>query len=156
MEKLETSIQQLEELKEKIHFMLDDQHFQRKQYAHIKDWEQKKDIIYWGQRKLFLSELWFLTKYGHLASTVVYAGAAPGYHITFLACLFPTHIFRLVDPRECHLKKISNDPTNARERIESTKIYFTDEIATQIAKMYPEILFISDIIPKYYTVPYIV
>lgn len=54
--------------------------------------------IHIGQRKLFISELQFLTKYNNQADIVVYAGAAPGDHIGFLASLFPELIFILVDP----------------------------------------------------------
>ena len=44
-----------------------------------------KTVDHWGQRKLLFSEIEFLTLYGHLAKTVVYAGAAPGMHISFLS-----------------------------------------------------------------------
>ena len=54
---------------------------------------------HWGQRKLLFSEIEFLTLYGHLAKTVVYAGAAPGTHINYLSKeLFPEHKWVLVDP----------------------------------------------------------
>jgi hypothetical protein len=32
-------------------------------------------VIHWGQRKLLMCEMEFLTKYGQLAPLVVYAGA---------------------------------------------------------------------------------
>lgn len=59
-----------------------------------------KDILsrHEGQRKLFLTELYFLTNYGHLSNTVVYPGAAHGYHIPLLSALFPNHSFYLYDP----------------------------------------------------------
>ena len=37
-----------------------------------------------GQRKLLVSEIQFLTKYGHLSDTVIYIGSAPGYHLNIL------------------------------------------------------------------------
>lgn len=51
-----------------------------------------------GQRKLFISELQFLTRYMGQNSIVIYAGAAPGDHIGYLASLFPEMTFILVDP----------------------------------------------------------
>lgn len=58
--------------------------------------------LHWGQRKLLLSEIEFLTRYLDLTKTpqplVVYAGAAPGIHIPFLASLFPEVTFHLWDP----------------------------------------------------------
>lgn len=39
---------------------------------------QQRSVIHWGQRKLLLSEIEFLTLYGEDGMWVVYAGAAPG------------------------------------------------------------------------------
>jgi len=50
-----------------------------------------KSVIHWGQRKLLLSEIEFLTLYGHLSKTIVYAGAAPGSHITKLSEMLTEH-----------------------------------------------------------------
>lgn len=137
--------QELEILKGQVCFMLQDD-APRKKYERTQNWEKKKHIIHWGQRKLFMSELWFLTKYGHLATCVVYAGAAPGTHIPFLVQLFPKHHFILFDPSNFDLKNLKNDKTNAKNRMVIRQEYFTDEIAAQLAKDYPDnILFISDI-----------
>ena len=95
-----------------------------------------KTVEHWGQRKLLLSEIEFLTLYGHLAGLVVYAGAAPGTHIDFLSRkLFPSHKWILVDPA----------PFDAREsdRIEVRETFFTDEMAKEFAGK--DILFICDI-----------
>ena len=64
-------------------------------------------VVHIGQRKLLLSEIEFLTLYGHLAKDVVYAGAAPGTHITLLSKMFPDLTFHLYDPLPFHesLKK---------------------------------------------------
>lgn len=51
-----------------------------------------------GQRKLLLNEILFLTKYGHLADTVLYIGSAPGHHIPIVSTMFPKHNFELWDP----------------------------------------------------------
>lgn len=57
--------------------------------------------LHWGQRKLLLSEVEFLTLHGDASDTVVYAGAADGLHQMLLAGeLFPNHKFILYDPRE--------------------------------------------------------
>lgn len=42
-----------------------------------------------GQRKLALSEIFFLTLYSEPGDVVVYAGAADGKHIPFVASMFP-------------------------------------------------------------------
>ena len=139
---LKTEEEQLEALKSQVSFMLADD-APRKQYSRTKDWNYKKSIIHWGQRKLFFSELWFLVKYGELSKSVVYAGSAPGTHIPFLAKLFPEHNFILVDPNEFRLKQIGLE--NADTRIKVIQGYFTDELATELANTLPDSLFISDI-----------
>ena len=96
---------------------------------------EKEGVIHWGQRKLLLSEIRFLTQYGHLAKIVVYAGAAPSDHTPYLQSLFPEHVFILIDPRPFSIK-----PTN---KIKIIQDYFSDEMATNLAFL--KILFISDI-----------
>jgi len=101
---------------------------------HRRDWDNKKDIIHWGQRKLLLSEIMFLTQYGHLSHRIVYAGAAPGHHIPYLSQLFPSHTFVLVDPNPFGIR--------ATSQIELKNQYFDDTLAQQFVN--PNILFISD------------
>ena len=48
-----------------------------------------KTVIHWGQMKLLLCEIEFLTRYSTNAKTVLYVGAAPGTHIVYLMQLFP-------------------------------------------------------------------
>jgi hypothetical protein len=94
-----------------------------------------------GQLKLFMSELMFLSRMiDDGDETVVYAGAAPGQHISFLAKLFPDAKFELWDPREFKVKRLPN--------IETHKGFFTNEVAETYAerrKNGEKILFISDI-----------
>ena len=90
-----------------------------------------------GQRKLLLMEVKFLVKYGGLSNVVVYAGAAPGKHISFLAELFPNHIFHLYDPRDF------NDGTKHHSRISTYNVLFTNTLASQYESA--KVLFISDI-----------
>jgi hypothetical protein len=71
-----------------------------------------KRALHWGQLKLFLSEVEFLTKVLEQVKSaninkqivMVYAGAAPGHHIGFLQKLFPTIIFELYDPNNFVVK----------------------------------------------------
>jgi len=97
--------------------------------------EQKRSVA-WGQRKLFLSEVYFLTWYAvQDQPIVVYAGAAPGTHIPFLATMFPEIEWHLYDPRAFTIQ-----PT---DKIHIYQQYFTDEDAQKwVGK---DVLFISDI-----------
>lgn len=96
--------------------------------------------IHWGQRKLLISEIEFLTnnyeKYDeNKEKLVVYAGSASGYHINYLKAMFPDLTYHLYD-RTKHLV----------EEDEKTFIfskYFTDEIARNYRGK--NVLFISDI-----------
>ena len=58
----------------------------------------------WGQMKLLLHEIWFLTHFAdpikHANSIVIYVGAAEGTHIPFLVQMFPwISQWHLYDPR---------------------------------------------------------
>ena len=131
--------------------------------------KKTKNVIHWGQRKLLLSEIEFLTKYykkfdyqvsenqtgsnySHNTSIiekaelppiyVIYAGAAPGTHILYLSKLFPNVYFELYDPR-----KFSNKLKNC-QRIKTHEQYFTEDIASEWKSEDHKdktILFISDI-----------
>jgi cap2 methyltransferase len=96
--------------------------------------DTKNNNIHIGQRKLLMNEIYFLTKYGDLSDTVVYAGAAHGIHIPILTELFP-HKFLLYDPG----KFLISDT----DKIKIFNDYFTDDTA----KIYSGkgVLFISDI-----------
>jgi len=96
-----------------------------------------KSVIHWGQRKLLLSEIEFLTNYGHPESDIVYAGAAPGIHIPYLAGLFPDNKWILIDPAKfC-------EEVNRHERISARQEFFTDATCKEFAGK--QVLFISDI-----------
>jgi hypothetical protein len=99
-----------------------------------------KSVVHWGQRKLLISEIEFLTVVGKEdleGATVVYAGAAPGSHIVYLAKLFPTVDFVLVDPASFTVKE--------SPKIKIIQDLFTDKLATDLAAKHSNILFISDI-----------
>jgi cap2 methyltransferase len=102
--------------------------------------DMHKTTIHWGQRKLLLSEIEFFTLIGEKGlrdAVVVYAGAAPGTHISYLASLFPYVSFILVDPAP-----FSIVPTG---KIEILQELFTDELARDLRQAFDKIYFISDI-----------
>lgn len=108
---------------------------------------ESKKVIHWGQRKLLLSEIEFLTLFYQKKKPmkkiyVIYAGSAPGTHIFYLYKLFPQIKFILYDPRE-FCKKL-----NSIENVETNVEYFTEDIANKWkSENHPDkhILLISDI-----------
>jgi hypothetical protein len=89
-----------------------------------------------GQKKLFISELEFLTKYLVRSNmVVVYAGSAKGMHIELLARCFPRNDFYLFDPAPTYVGDFSNIYIN--------KMIFTHQTAAEFADK--EVLFINDI-----------
>jgi cap2 methyltransferase len=98
---------------------------------------EKKTVLHWGQRKLLMSEIEFLSLYGSPGKMVVYAGAAPGTHIAFLSSMFPDLHFFCVDPAPFTVKE--SDKITIRQEL------FTSTLAMQLGKEHPGLLFISDI-----------
>lgn len=100
---------------------------------------------YWGQRKLAIDEIQFLTLYWDPVKVpnpvVVYAGAAPGIHIHFLRLLFPTIVWHLYDPSDQWAIFADN------QLIFVHREYFTDTIAQEWANGSDKnrLFFISDI-----------
>jgi hypothetical protein len=107
--------------------------------------DEDRSTVHFGQRKLHLSEIEFLTNFCKEISetnnkiTLIYAGAAPGTHISKLSSMFPFIDFVLVDPAAFIVK-----PT---ERIKVIQDYFTDSLAEKMLSEYKNSLrlFISDI-----------
>jgi len=99
----------------------------------------KKTVIHWGQRKLLMSEIEFLTLYAEPGDTVVYAGAAPGNHTYFLSLMFPFLKFVLVDPSPFYC--ISTPRIDVRQE------FFSDQTCEEFQELGKQgkILFISDI-----------
>lgn len=95
--------------------------------------------LHHGQRKLMLTEVLYLSMYGNLSNTVVYAGAAPGTHILLLMDLFPRHKFILWDPVKFdrRLEKIQSN------NLELHNEYFTNDSANIYTGQ--NVIFISDI-----------
>ncbi|CAE8637950.1 unnamed protein product, partial [Polarella glacialis] len=102
-----------------------------------------KSTVHWGQRKLCLAELEFLTQFASEASRLVYAGAAPGDHLAFLCRLFPEIQVDGYDPRPFSASAV---PPLAPPNLRVHQVCFTDEVARQIAsEADAPILFVSDI-----------
>ena len=101
-----------------------------------------KSVLHWGQRKLLLSEIEFLTlminKYKLEKSKiiVIYIGAAPATHTQFLANLFPQCKFHLYDPLPFNCK--------SSKQIKIFEQYFTKKDIQKYQKN-KKYLLISDI-----------
>lgn len=110
---------------------------------------EKNTSFHWGQRKLLMSEIEFLTIYGHLADELVYVGAGSkkdkrgispgGVHIELLSKMFPKHTFHLYDPTDFGITET--------DKIKLYKQYFTNEDAQDWHKIKgsKNLLYISDI-----------
>ena len=101
-----------------------------------------------GQTKLCCGELDAITR--ALARVpglryVLYAGAAPGEHIAFLAELFPALEFYLVDPAEFRVPRRYREFPGVARRIHITRGLFTDAIARAWAPRAAQTIFFSDI-----------
>ncbi len=98
-------------------------------------------LIHWGQRKLLLSEIEFLTNYAKDNEIIIYAGAAPGQHVGILANMFPKQKWVLIDPREFspNIKNIPN--------IYLINDYLTKDLSKKLKKKFKnqKLLLISDI-----------
>ena len=91
--------------------------------------------MHWGQRKLLMTEIDFLTQYSKENDLVLYVGAAPAIHTPLLSKLFPTLKFILIDPMKFSIHETDN--------IKIIKEYFTDEKAKEFIGR--DFLFICDI-----------
>lgn len=112
--------------------------------------DDEKTALSWGQRKLLLVLIQFLTLFWDpkkvKSPVVVYAGAAPGIGTGIASLLFPEVEFHLYDPAPFKVK--------ASKRIHLYQDYFTDEIAEQWAIQQQKdnnVYFISDIRTADYT-----
>jgi hypothetical protein len=106
--------------------------------------QEKKIAVHHGQRKLLLTEIWFLTLVKPPpGSLIVYVGAAGGEHIPLLVSLFPNYVYHLFDPKSYHstVKQLSDNNRNVIIRPEGN---FTDEIARTYSGT-ENLYFISDI-----------
>ncbi len=126
-----------------IRILSDD--FPQRKYTPRKK-NEDRTVVHYGQRKLFLSEVEFLTNVTNALSNkvnkkivLIYAGAAPGNHIDLLSSMFPFVKFVLVDPA-----KFAIEPT---DNIAIYREFFTDEMSLELRQEYSDYvrLFVSDI-----------
>jgi hypothetical protein len=100
-----------------------------------------KSTIHWGQRKLLMSEIEFLSLLPSKSYLVTYAGSAPGTHIPYLEKLFPKLKWFLVDPAPFSCQE--------NENVIIRRTLFTDETCNDVIQMAKEknldVLLISDI-----------
>lgn len=136
-QKMQTQSQEQKESQVRVEFnrimnMTSDRRLPYRRRTH-----DRKTNVHWGQRKLLMSEIEFLTMYGELSSTVLYVGAADGQHIALLTHMFPKHKFILYDPSPFHkcLKNLEN--------VEIHSELFLDHHVAQYADQ--RLLFVSDI-----------
>ena len=92
---------------------------------------------HWGQLKLLLSEIEFLTPFFGQPLQVVYAGAAPGVHIPVLASMFASMRFVLVDPQPSMIKN------REYSNIVVVRDFMSDALAAEFVGS--STLFISDV-----------
>ena len=69
-------------------------------------------VTHWGQFKLLLGEIEFLTPYLHIPNlSIVYAGSSPGHHLKALVEMMPsTWVWHMFDERPCEVYCSSRDP----------------------------------------------
>ena len=107
--------------------------------------DEDKKSISWGQRKLLLSLISFLSNHcmDVKNKVILYAGSAPGVNIGIVADMFPDFTWHLYDPCKFKLK------TDIKRKIIIYQKRFTDLTAKYWANK--NIIFISDIRTADYT-----
>ncbi|ORC84616.1 uncharacterized protein TM35_000431840 [Trypanosoma theileri] len=110
--------------------------------------------LHYGQRKLLLSEIEFLSAYIETSRTpkkpllVVYAGAANGSHLPFLFNLFEDVKFVLIDPAPFCTAVQDIAKRSKKHILELVEGYCSDELCIRLSRSYHSdynILFVSDI-----------
>jgi Poly A polymerase regulatory subunit len=104
-------------------------------------------LEHWGQMKLLMSEIEFLTPFkdkpirrDNFSFAVIYAGASPGTHIPILVELFPRFKYILVDPCPSFIGN------REYRNIEIMQQFMDNNLAEDLHRQYKDmILFISDI-----------
>lgn len=108
--------------------------------------KSRMNVVPMGQRKLLMSEIDFLTDYGDDECLVVYAGAAPGTHISALVRLFPSIRFHLYDKEEFSGNLYDKVGHVVRKGVKLYKTYVTPDLLRQRYRgSERKILYISDI-----------
>ena len=112
--------------------------------------DRDRSPLHFGQLKLHESEKTFLVRHTDACAgtplVVVYAGAAPGNHIAYLAGMFPSCQFMLYDPAEFCAELRRSPPVNV-QLFEET--FFTESVASALEARFraegTKFAFISDI-----------
>lgn len=86
-----------------MELVMDGQDIPERDYVDLK--HLQSSVLHWGQLKLLLGEIEFLTPYLHVEKLcVVYIGSAPGHHLKVLVDLMPkTWTWELFDNRPCEV-----------------------------------------------------
>lgn len=113
----------------------------QREYYRRRETGDKVITLHWGQRKLLITEIEFLTKFWDPEETsnpvIVYVGAAGGEHIPILEKLFPQiSEFHLYDPAKFHI--------SSTDKIHIYNQLFSDDDAEKW-KDRDDVFFISDI-----------
>jgi len=107
---------------------------------------------YWGQKKLLMSEIQFLTRVAKTLKitnfkdyAVVYLGAAAGFHLPILYKMFPELIWLLYDPAP--FSNVVHEHPKGKSYVSTYNMFFTDETLKHVKEncQNRKILFISDI-----------
>jgi cap2 methyltransferase len=126
-------------------FRIIDDNFPEEKYR-PRERDEDRTTVHYGQRKLHLSEVEFLTNVcqelngkSSMRVVLIYAGAAPGNHINLLSEMFPFVKFVLVDPAKFAISET--------DRIKIYQEFFDNEKALEFRDEYKDYLrlFISDI-----------
>jgi len=113
------------------------------------EWQPR---CHWGQKKLLLSEIQFLTRISKTLNitnfkdyAVVYIGSAAGHHLPILYNMYPDLIWLLYDPAP-FTKDVYKHPTKENS-VFVYNMFFTDETIKHVLQncQNRKILFISDI-----------
>jgi hypothetical protein len=149
----DNKINKLDKFKNNKNFFKDELIYKYDDIPYYINYEQTrpkpKSVIHWGQLKMFLVILMFLTKVVEPTDKnvhIIYPGSARGDNILILSDMFPNVIWNLIDPTTHH-KKLFNHPKVDEIKTE----FFTDETAEYFKNKYlkrnkgDKILFMSDI-----------
>ena len=109
-----------------------------------------RSTLHIGQRKLLLTEIYFLTNFAknNNNEVLVYAGSAPGNHFPLIIKLFPNiNQFILIDPAKFDKRLVMK--AEKSKNIKIRREFFVDktaeELGKKISKENKDILFLSDI-----------
>eukprot|EP00732_Lithocolla_globosa_P005104 Lithocolla_globosa_v1_NODE_5062_length_1311_cov_11.554140.p1 type:complete len:217 gc:universal NODE_5062_length_1311_cov_11.554140:631-1281(+) len=97
--------------------------------------DEKKTVVHDGQRKLLISEIEFLTKFGDSAENLVYVGASNARHLLIIHDMFPDLKMSLYDdqgniPDVGHVYNRLFDDKDAMDWAKQKNVLFISDIRT--------------------------